>query len=360
MSVARRVRARRTPGDNPRTYRLANTVRLPFAVGAAALLVVALGTSLLVGRVRAHELEVPGAVRDAQAAVATEVAESVRRGLNEGLDDVTQLSREIDRAPDRAAALAAFLAIHGRYRSVQLIGSDGRVLAAAGAPVTPAATFDDGGARLVATVRSTGVTLAESAPVADGKRRVVAMYDPSFLRFPIGVAAPGDAWIVDRGGRVVSGLSAAAPATRLQGPGLDAAARRATAGRDGVAVTAGGRSSREIVAWTPIRGAGAAGDLGWGVVTVRRVDAAGLGGTGTRSQAMAIGAALALTTIAVFWWMRMTILVPLLEMQREAERLAYGDLSAPVRVRRYDDIGMIGRALERCRILLIRSRMRTP
>lgn len=354
-----RVRARRTGGDHPRTYRLANSVRLPFAIGAAALIMVALGTTLLVGRVRADELEVPGAVRNGQAAVATEVAESVRRGLNEGLDDVIQLGREMDRAPDPAATLAAFAAVHGRYRAVQLIDGESRVLAAAGAPVIPAARYEDRGPALDASVRPEGVTLTQSAPAGSRNRRVVALYDPSFLRFPMAVAAPGDAWIVDRDGRIVTGLAAAAPATRLQQPGLDAAARRATAGRDGVAVATGGAASREVVAWRPIRGVGPAGDLGWAVVTVRRVDAAGLGRSGARPQAVAIGIALALTTIAVFWWMRSTILVPLLEVQRDAERLAYGDLSAPVPVRRYDDVGMTARALERCRILLIRNRMRT-
>ncbi len=361
-AVTARLRARRTGGGPARTYRLANSIRLPFGIGITALLLLALGTGLLVGRVTDQDLEVPGAVRDLQASLTTEVAESTRRGLNEGVDDVEQLAREVDGVPDPAGALRSFAAIHGRYQSVFLLERGRAISSLVGSPPRLDLLADDAvdGPGMRVVIRPDVVFIAQVAPLEDGSGRlVVAQYDPQFLRFAMGVAAPGDAWVVDEKGRVVTGLSDAAPATRLQRIGLDAAARRASAGRDGVAITVGGPASRDVVAWRPVSGVGPAGQLGWGVVTARRVDSAGLGATGARRQAIAIGLALALTTLIAFAWLRAVVVRPMLDLQRDAERLAYGDLKIPVAVRRYDEIGMIARSLERIRVLLIRHQMRS-
>ncbi len=364
-AIATRLRARRTSGGPARTYRLANSVVLPFGIGLASLLVVALGTGLLVGRVDEADLAVPGAVRQLQANVAGEVAESIRRGVNEGIDDVEQLAAEIERTPDVALALAfeSFTATHGRYQSAYLLDANRQILAQAGVPpnldLLHEAALDEVGMHVV--LESDTLLLAQIAPVP-GKsgRSVVAHYDPQFLRFAMAVAAPGDAWLVDGEKRIIAGLGAASPGTQLPSPGLDDAAEKATAGKsDGVATAVGGVASADVVAWEPVRGRGVAGDLGWGVVTAQRVDAAGLGTTGARSRAITLSLALAVTALAAFAWMRAVILRPVLAMQREAERLAYGDLSVPVQAVRYDEIGMIARALERVRVMLIRNRMRT-
>lgn len=66
---------------------------------------------------------------------------------------------------------------------------------------------------------------------------------------------------------------------------------------------------------------------------------------------------LALITLVIFGWIYIVILRPIARLQREAERLAFGDLSKSVEVVRYDEIGLIARALERVRVLLIRRRV---
>lgn len=360
-AIASRLRARRTSGAAPRIYRLANSIRLPFAVGVTGFLVLALGVGLLVGRVVESELEVPGAVRALQASVAREVAESARRGLNEGVDDLEQLARELLLVDDAEAALVAFADIHGRYESVYLLDENGRILAAHGSvPPAPQAVedrdLDEPG--MVLHFDGDRPIISQHAPVQGGGGTVVGQYTPVFLRYAMNVAAPGDAWLVDRRARVIAGLGGAPPGTRLQHAELDAAAHRATAGSNGASVLEGGVASHDVVAWSPVRGVGVAGSQDWGVVTARRVDAARLGAPSHRRQSVALAIAVAITAVAVFAWLRAVVLVPTTAVQREAERLAYGDLSSPVTAQRYDEIGIIARALERIRVLLIRHRMR--
>lgn len=69
------------------------------------------------------------------------------------------------------------------------------------------------------------------------------------------------------------------------------------------------------------------------------------------------GVVLGVLALLIFGWLYIVVVWPVSRLQREAERLAYGDLSQNVEVIRYDEIGLIGRALERLRILLIRNRM---
>lgn len=360
-AVAGRFRARRTTSRQNRTYRLANSIRLPFAIGLASFTVIALGTALLVGRVEEVDLAVPGAVRGLQATVTEEAAQSIRRGVNEGLDDVRQLAGELGSVGDSPTLLQKFAEVHGRYDAVYLLDDGRRVVAAAGTlPPRPDLLadrrLDEVGMHV--DVSDGVATIAQYAPVEGSNRTVVAHYNPVYIRLAMGVAAPGDAWLVTRDGLVLTGLGGSAAGTRLSREDLHRAAQRAGAGRDGISVVTGGALTREVVAWAPVRGAGLTGSRDWGVVTVRRVDAAGLGAPVRRAQAIGLAGALALTAIALFVWMRNVVLKPILELQREAERLAYGDLSAPVSVRRYDEIGMTARALERTRVLLIRHRMR--
>ena len=93
------------------------------------------------------------------------------------------------------------------------------------------------------------------------------------------------------------------------------------------------------------------------MVTARSVSSISLPETAARRQALIIAIALALATVVVFGWLWILVLRPLLRLQGEAERIAYGDLSRNVEIVRYDEIGLIGRALERIRILLIRQRV---
>jgi methyl-accepting chemotaxis protein len=95
------------------------------------------------------------------------------------------------------------------------------------------------------------------------------------------------------------------------------------------------------------------------VVATRSVNSFSLPQTEARRHAMLAGAVLGVITVLVFGWLYIVIVSPVMRLQGEAERVAYGDLSKSVRVIRYDEIGLIGRALERVRIGLIRARVRS-
>jgi len=79
--------------------------------------------------------------------------------------------------------------------------------------------------------------------------------------------------------------------------------------------------------------------------------------TDARRHALLAGFALALTALLVFGWIYIIVLRPLLALQGEAERLVFGDLSRSVQIMRYDEIGLIARALERLRVKLIGRRV---
>ena len=188
-------------------------------------------------------------------------------------------------------------------------------------------------------------------------RTVVARYDPSFLRFPLEGAQPGGAWLVDPNGLVVGSLGETARMTELPREVLRRAARAAAAGRTGTFSAGGSADTQELISYAPVSGIGPADELGWSVVTSRSVSTLVLPQSQARNEAFLVGVVLALLTVVIFGWLYIVILRPIARLQREAERLAFGDLSKSVEVVRYDEIGLIARALERVRVLLIRRRV---
>jgi methyl-accepting chemotaxis protein len=75
--------------------------------------------------------------------------------------------------------------------------------------------------------------------------------------------------------------------------------------------------------------------------------------TQAREQALLFGLLLLVLSLGVFGWLYAMVLRPLQRVRLEAERLASGDLQAPVEIRRYDEIGLIAHSLEQTRLLLI-------
>ena len=159
--------------------------------------------------------------------------------------------------------------------------------------------------------------------------------------------------IVDRDGRIMSGGS---PFTKLRRQVLRSAAARAATGESGVVRAGGSFSTQEVVAYTPVAGGGPGGELGWSVVTARNVKTASLPQSEARREAVVAGVVVALLGTGLMAWLWLVVIRPTLRLQREAERIAYGDLSKPVEIIRYDEIGLASRALERIRVLLIRRR----
>ena len=409
-----RARRRRRAAGPPRTYRLASSIRLPLALGLALLLVLALAIVLLVGRSAGDRLQVPRTILDYHEAVARDGAQSVRRGVNEGVNDLEQLALVLDAteaAQDAATRRVTFrnlrelaealrrpgggvgagltrvlqsvAAVHGRYQSIYVLAGDRRVIAHAGGEplpqsLRPSPPFKGPGMQ-DAQRTSLGIVLIQQyAPllgrrssvrikgryvpfVGRGQRSLtlVGHYDPRFMGFALESARPGDAWVVNRDGRVIGALGSAPRFTTLPRRALREAARRATGGASGTIVTGGSIDREEVIGFSPVAGPGPAGQFGWSVVTARTVASFALPQTDARRHALLAGFALALTALLVFGWIYIIVLRPLLALQGEAERLVFGDLSRSVQIMRYDEIGLIARALERLRITLIRQRVQS-
>lgn len=351
----------------PRVHRLAGSIRLPWLAGSLVLLALSVGTALLVGRT-GGAVQVPRAVLDAQVELTDGAAQSVRRAVNEGIDDLTQLAQTMEVVapvpPDVLdAAVGRFATVHRRYASVYVVDEAGTVTASAG--LTPRPDLLGGELPTVTGMRPArpvgeDPVIQQFAPMSGpgGSRAVaVAHYDAAFLRFSLDVARPGSAWVVTAQGRVIASLGGFTPFQTLPRPPLVRAAADAGRGERGFHLVEGSVDRSEVVAYAPVTGPGPAGQLGWSVVSTRSVDSISLPQTDARRQGVVAGGLLVLATLALAGWLYMIVYRPLGVLQREAERIAAGDLSGPVPVFRYDEIGVIARALERTRVALVRTKV---
>lgn len=373
MDRSRALRAKRTDPSEPRSYRLANSVRLPWAIGLAAFLLLALGGGILSGRGSQEEFEVPAVLLDYQQSIANDAAQSVRRGVNEGVDDLTEIAVVLETSSGTTPgalqdALASVGELHGRYTSLAIIDAERKVVAKVGAEpdlsvLEPEPPYRDPGmSDAVLDGSGEGLLIPQFSPLeVSGERwTIVGFYDPEFLRFPLEGALPGEAWVVNRDGRIVGGVATAPPLGTLPRSALREAASKAVAGNSGAFSGGGSLDSQELVSYAPIAGIGPSGQLGWGVVTTRSAQTFSLPATDAERQGMLLSIVTGILALIVFAWLYIVILRPIFLLQKEAERLAFGDLSKTVEVVRYDEIGLVARALERIRILLIKKRVQKP
>ena len=360
------VATRRKP-PTPRAYRLATSIRVPWFVGISGFLLLAIGSALLLGRSTGGTVQVPAAVVADQATMAQEAAQSVRRSLNEGIDDLAEAaafvgSQSAQNAgePDQAmlrSALESLASAHDRYLSLYVLRTDGQVVVSLGETPDPGALqegppFDSPGmeARFGPGGRP---TIAQYAPIpgsANGGLTLVGLYDPTFLQFALGDLGPGHQWIVDERGRVVMSAPRGSSLPSVPAVTLREAQARGNAGDTDATVV----DDQLLLGFAPVRGAGPAGSSGWVVLTTRAVTELPLPQLDARRQGLVFGLILLTLTLLVFSWLYVVLIAPVLSVQREAERLAFGNLSEGVNVVRYDEIGLIARSLERIRILLIR------
>lgn len=364
QSLLTRFRARRSRPEEPRSYRLANSVRLPVLGGILVFAVLAMGTMSLVGK-SDRGATVPAPVLDYQEAATRTAAQSIRRGVNEGIDDLDQMAAALAAFGgdgDLDVALKTVAAKHGRYAALYIVDVERRLRASHGSKPAPdlipteSALGDVGMLDARRGANDAGVLIRQFAPIS-GIGALVGHYDAGFLRFPLEAVRPGDAWLVNRDGRVIASLGGGADFGGLPSRALRDAARRGASGDTGSEVLGGGIESQEVIAWAPVAGNGPAGDLGWTVVSSRRVTTMSLPETDARRQGILVGALIAFFAALVFGWLWLVVVKPVLQLQKEAERIAYGDLSRPVEIVRYDEIGLTARALERVRVLLIRRRV---
>ncbi len=372
-ALRRRLLARRT-SEQPRSYRIANSIRLPWAAGVASFLLISLFGGLIVGRSDDTPTDVPPVVLDYQEALTVEIAQSIRRSVNEGSNDVRVLAGSLGVAIDAGAPrdgaeaealFRGFSAIHGRYRALALLDDGGnRLLEVGGTLHTEERVRDlpvqDSAVSKVVAAQDDALVIALTSPVPGTDLTVWAEYDPAFLRFSLETARPGEAWVLDDEGRVIATATGADSLTELPRRTLREQADKAVGGASGVSVLGGSFEELEVVGYSPVSGSGPTGAMGWSVVTTRTVRSLPTPGTSARRQAVLFALLLAIMTATIFGWLLIVVIRPIIQVQQEAERIAFGDLAKPVKVERYDEIGLLGRALERTRVLLIRRRGGRP
>ncbi len=345
--------------------RVASSVWLPWGAGAALLLLLASVALVAGGRVESG-VRVPSAVLDMQQSATSTAAQSVRRSLNEGVTDLAASARVLSQGRvtdgDRLQRhLTGLARLHDRYRTLYVVDQGRNLVAHVGADahrrLLPDGVVRPGMAD-AAAIGGTEVILLY-APLrgpAGSSWTLVGEYDPLFLQYALGGTVPASAWVVNADARVVGSTIGFAPLQHMDREVLRDAG--AEAGTDaGYTVAGGSIDAREVVSWAPAAGSGPAGSLGWGVVAARSLDTVVLPQTQAREQGLLFGLVLLVLTMGVFGWLYVMLMRPLRGMQQEAERIAFGDLRHPVEIRRYDEIGLMGRSLERVRLQLVRRRV---
>lgn len=330
-------------------------VRVAWLAGLLSLLVLAAGILLVLGRT--GDSPVPRDLVTTRASLASATAESIRRGLDESVDDLVVLSdvlRERDER-DWDGLLGDFVETHDRYPVVYVVGDDRRPVHVTGAAETREAQLPEPlptepGLSRPAEAGPSPVLLSW-APLVTGSGEtllLVGRYDVAFFGVPLGQLQPGDAYLVDQSARVVGAttgfLAFEELPTALRPRASEVLTRRAY-----IADV----EDRQVLAASAVRGSSPAGRLGLAVVSV--VDARDLALPAYEARRLLVlaSALVALFGLLSFFWFWLAVIGPVRRLAAEAERVAFGDRSAPVHVVRYDEIGLVTRALERCRSLLM-------
>lgn len=266
------------------------------------------------------------------------MTQSVRKSVNEGVDDLEEFALLVSAAGLDPAKLPGELKgladSHDRYTSIFVLDGRGRILASVGdqpAPevldVTP--PYDAPGMQDAKLVAPNAEAILQFAPVpaqsGQSPWTVVAVYDPTFLRFALEPALPGDAWIVNDQGQVLAGLGGSQAFSPLPSPNLRSAAIEVTKGQSGVSSLGESLDSEVLIGYAPVYGTGPAGQLGWGIVTWRSMSSFALPQTEGRRQGLLVGVIIGILALLIFGWLYAIIVSPVARLQRDAERLSHGD-----------------------------------
>jgi nitrate/nitrite-specific signal transduction histidine kinase len=106
---------------------------------------------------------------------------------------------------------------------------------------------------------------------------------------------------------------------------------------------------RHAVSWAPVTSTQPTRQTGLTVVTDRPEASLALPHSDEKRELILLGAVIAVLSVVVFGWLYVVIISPLSALARAAGRISRGDADAPVIVRRYDQLGLVARDLERIR-----------
>lgn len=377
-SAQRGAVTERRPAPATRSGRLqrASSIRVPWAVGLLLFSVIAVAIPLYAGGDPTPG-EVPEILLQQQEAVTRHGAQSVRRSVNEGVADLLELANALEVVqpldPQRERELlSGFIDVHRRYPALYLLGPGPRPRVQVGGEPRPDLLPGDRPFRTAgmqdASLQGEDLVIPQFAPVRRCPRlpgstapptctpssAVVAHYEPAFLLNPIGGLELGRAWIVNKKGQVLATPGVAERLPLLPRPDLRDAAARAVEGENGSYAQrlSGGRT--EVVAFAPVSGFGPSGSQGWAVVTARPVDQLARTTDDRSRNALALALLTGVAVLVVFGWLWHSVIRPIDELEREADRVAHGDLDRPVEVVRHDEIGLVARSIERLRVAALR------
>lgn len=329
-------------------------VRVAWLAAMLSLLVLAAGLLLVLGRT--GDSPVPRDLLVTRASIASATAESIRKGLDESVDDLVVLADVLAEREEQdwEGLLRDFSATHPRYPVVYLVGPDLEPQHVVGAAETredelPTPLPATAGLSKPQEAGASPVLLAWAPVPVEGEepRLLVGRYDVAFFGVPLGQLAPGDAYLVDERARIVGATLGFQAFDRLPGR-LEQQARGVLEGRQYVADVVDG----DVQAASAVRGDSPAGRLGLAVVSSVEPRSLALPAYDARRLLLLTASLTALLGALSLFWFWLAVIAPVRRLAAEAERIAFGDRSQPVHVVRYDEIGLVTRALERCRSLL--------
>lgn len=335
--------------------RLPGGVRLPWAMSAVLLLLVGGVVGALVG-LGTRDL-VPPSVLDARASVTYATAQGMRRGLDEATDDLVVLAAVLAERDEREweRLQTDFLAAHDRYSVLYVVAPGGEPRHVVGSGRTlpellPDPLLFDPGLTQPQPAGKVPAMLAYAPLVRTGLPPLVLVgrYDMSFLLAALEQTAPAVGYVVEREGGIVAAGTGFQAFEQLPGDALLNGAERARQGELSGVIVEGDR----LVSFAAVVGDTPAGRLDLSVLSVLDTDDLALPANDARRLAVLLGSLTVLLSTLCLFWFYLFVIAPVRRVALEAERLAFGDRSTPLHVVRYDEIGLLTRALERCRSLL--------
>lgn len=346
-----------------RPRRLTTSVWLPWFTGLLLLLLLATFSAVFVGRDQS-ESGVPLSVLTAQKHLAVAQSELFRRSANEAVTDLDNSAKQLVAAPDAAlpGTLQEMLAEQERWAGLAVVGMDGRVIAAVG-------SLPEAGLTLPTSATKSGLVVAE----INGAAQLVAYAPlmrpntaPSIL---LGAStrvildallestAAGSTYVADRQARVLAASDARGETAVLPtGPLLDAGLS-ASNGAVTTAVVESTGGTATVISSAPVSGNGPAGSMDFAVVIERSITDLPAADFRYRFIGITFAVTIGILTLVLFEWIRRRVMVPLAELRKQSELVAYQDLSVGVPIGPFDEIGKISLALERIRIQLIKQRV---
>ncbi len=292
---------------------------------------------------------VPQAVLEAEQARTMSAAQSVRRGLNEALDDLSTAAFTLSDGDAVAEGLVALADERRAYRGLAWITADGEPIRVGDDFPVPALPVSAQSVILEGERdREPFVRLIVPVPGRPGEQ-LVAWFDARHLSFPLDAAGPGERWLVDGQNRVLASTEGFLALQALPSAELDDAA---VAARTDPVLGVDLPAAALVVSGGSVTGEGPGGSVDWAVVTSSSYESLALTDSAARKELLLVGLLTVVASLLVLGWFLVVVALPLRHLARDATALADGRLAEPVVVRRYDEVGVIGRNLDRIRRVL--------